>query len=191
MQEDGKDHSQDSESEAFGDIDPELGSEAEEDTIVDSVSKEERRARAIIRSQQPLSEVDFETIRQLRLEAKLLPAVGRKRKREDPVADESTGPAHILEPDVVMPEMKRGHQTKEERLESVMMGREDRGKFNVRKGHEGGSTNRQKEHKKNPMMIKQKLDYKMRGKMSMRDKQIAKTGKKKGFRGHMGGKKKK
>ena len=54
----------------------------------------------------------------------------------------------------VTPDLRlQAHSTKEERVASIMEGREGRGKFGIKKGHEGGTTNKMKDKRKNPKMI--------------------------------------
>jgi len=57
--------------------------------------------------------------------------------------DESTLTAHI----------KRPKSNKEERLNSVMEGREGRGKFGSRKGEERGSTTNEEKRKNQPFVL--------------------------------------
>lgn len=147
--------------------------------VEDVVSAEERKRRAIARmSEKPLTQEDFDLIRKLKLERKLMPSSSAKRTRP---TDETS--SLLLEEDALLPTMKKARQSKEERLASVVQGREERGKFNIRKGHDGGSTNREKEHRKNPMMIKHKRSIRMKASEGMgRKLSRAKTAKKQ-FRG--------
>ena len=79
------------------------------------------------------------------MERKLLPSASNKRSRVD--RDE------VLEENALLPNAKKAHSTKEERVASIMEGREGRGKFGIKKGHEGGTTNKMKDKRKNPKMI--------------------------------------
>ena len=76
----------------------------------------------------------------------------------------------------------QAHATKEERLASIIEGREGREKFNAKKGHEGGSTNRDKAKRKNPMMIKHKFENRSKMKKTVLERNQAKSIKKR-FRG--------
>jgi protein SDA1 len=155
------------------------GSDDEADEKVeDEVSKEERVRRATNISQQRLlTQDDFERIKTLRMEAKLMPAGGLKRQRmQEKMREEAVDVNDIL------PDSKKARQNKEERLADVMAGRDERGKFNVRKGHDGGLTNRQKASKKNPMMIKERKAKQARTTNNFKAKCEAKSQKKR-FRG--------
>ena len=79
------------------------------------------------------------------MERKLLPSASNKRSRVD--RDE------VLEENALLPNAKKAHSTKEERVASIMEGRDGRGKFGIKKGHEGGTTNKMKDKRKNPKMI--------------------------------------
>lgn len=95
------------------------------DVVVDKLTKAERVSRAVELSQtRPLTQDDFERIKMLQMERKLLPSGGLKRAR---ITDESR--EEKLSVDDILPDMKRSKMTKEERLQSVMEGREGRGKY--------------------------------------------------------------
>ncbi|RKP21354.1 SDA1-domain-containing protein, partial [Rozella allomycis CSF55] len=69
---------------------------------------------------------------------------------------------------------KRAKQTYEERMESIKAGREGREKFGSRKGKkdkECSSTNREKQKKKNFLMVAHKKEIKGKSKLKLRDKQ--------------------
>jgi len=127
----------------------------DDEKVVDELTKEERVKRAqVITQTKLLTQADFERIKMLQMERKLMPAGGQKRQRlQEQMRDER------LDHDDILPIVKKARQNKEERVASIHAGREDRGKFNIRKGHEGGTTNTQKSKKKNPFMIKQKKGY--------------------------------
>ena len=131
------------------------GSDNEDEKVVDELTKEERVKRAQLISQtRILTQADFERIKMLQMEQRLMPAGGQKRVRLQEQMRESK-----LDVDDILPVMKKARQNKEERVASIMEGREDRGKFNIRKGHDGGTTNTQKAKRKNPNMIKQKKGF--------------------------------
>ncbi len=118
---------------------------------------------------QVLTQEDFEKIHQLELQKRLAPAVGVKRNHEE--NDD------ILDPSSILPERKKNKQNKEERLQSVHAGREDRDKYGQRKGkmsEHSSSTNKDKARKKNPMMLKFARKFREKATMSMRDRQVRK-----------------
>lgn len=144
--------------------DDEHGHEDDEPTV-DTATKEERQTRAVQMTRtEPLTQDDFDTIRQLQLEAKLLPAGGQKRRRLNEELREAK-----LETYELMPEFQKGRSSKEERLASVMEGRSEE-KYGRRKGHSGGTTNRTKDRRKNPQMIKHKSSARTKRLMSMAER---------------------
>lgn len=147
--------------------------------VIDALTAEARRAKAISRmGDRPLTQADFERIKMLQLERKLMPSHSEKRAR---ATDETS--AQVLDESALLPLMKKSRQTKAERLAQIKEGREERGKFNIRKGHEGGTTNREKEHRKNPMMIKHKLSMRRKATESATSKVARAQLVKKQFRG--------
>ena len=105
-----------------------------EDTVEDTVSKEERRRRAVLLSQTvPLTQDDFDKIKFLQMESKLLPAGGLKRKRmNEEQREQRVAPYELL------PQGKKQHATKEEKLAIIKGGHdEDDPKHGRKKGHEG------------------------------------------------------
>ncbi len=155
------------------------------------MSAEERlkRAQELSRTR-ILTPADFERIKQLRLERKLVPAVrARKRGVADGDADGESKPADhgIVEADDLLPDRKKRRQTKEERLADVMKGREGRGEFNKPKGrmNEFASTsNREKARLKNPMMLRLSAAVQAKRNRKLSEKLWAKHGsKKKGQQG--------
>eukprot|EP00039_Didymoeca_costata_P007258 m.97849 g.97849 ORF g.97849 m.97849 type:complete len:707 (+) comp13613_c0_seq2:215-2335(+) len=132
------------------------------ETVIDKLTAEERRDKAIaLTNTRPLTQEDFDKIKEMQLEKKVLPAAGLKRSRLMEEVRESQ-----LDPDDILPIMKKQRQTKEERLASIHEGREDRGKFTARKGHNGGTTNKMKEKQKNMPMIRQKVIKRRRQSLS-------------------------
>ena len=140
--------------------------EGEDDQPADPFSPEDRQRRAVaLSSLRPLTEDDFRRIRELRQERTHLPALaGSKRARReaqaDDESDEDSEPdtAGRIDPTEILPTAYRQRQDKAARLASILEGREERGSFGARKGHDGGTTNRQKEKHKNPIMLKRKLE---------------------------------
>eukprot|EP00047_Mylnosiga_fluctuans_P003731 m.230644 g.230644 ORF g.230644 m.230644 type:complete len:691 (-) comp12092_c0_seq1:145-2217(-) len=133
------------------------------DAVQDVVDKKERleRARALAASR-VLTDEDFAKIKELKLKKKLMPSVRSKR-------DAATLEQDLLNPDSLLPDRKKRRQTKEERLASVMEGREDRGRYGARKGRlneNASTTNKEKSKRKNPMMIKYKLENRRKDFMS-------------------------
>lgn len=146
------------------------GKEPEGEVIKDEADKEERLRRAQQLSMtRVLTQEDFDKIHQLELQKRLAPAVGVKRNHEE--NDD------ILDPTAILPERKKNKQNKEERLQSVHAGREDREKYGQRKGkmsEHASSTNKDKARKKNPMMLKFARKFREKATMSMRDRQMRK-----------------
>ncbi|KAI0561455.1 hypothetical protein FGB62_81g03 [Gracilaria domingensis] len=114
---------------------------------------------------QILSNEDFEKIR-VRRAAK---ALGQS------VRELNTG--RVVDPDEIQGPVKRERLTHEERMESIMKGREGRGKFGKKSDKGGGTSNKQKLKKKSNAMVIHKR-RKRNKQLSRRDKQIAKRRKK-------------
>lgn len=109
-----------------------------------------------------LSQEDYARIRARRAAAVVGSSVVTKNTGKPVTAEDIQGP------------VKRGRQTLEERLETVLAGRQGREKFGSRKGDKkgGGSTNKKKlKTKSNSMVIHKR---RKRNKMSRREKQISK-----------------
>lgn len=113
-----------------------------------------------IASTRILTPADFAKLQELRTEEGVAKLMGIKN--ED-LVDSTT---------LVGP--RKYKQTREERLQHVIEGREDRSKFGSRRGkieNQHSTTNREKQRKKNFVMMIHKRSVKGKQKMSLRDKQ--------------------
>ncbi|CAR30057.1 Protein SDA1 [Lachancea thermotolerans] len=107
-----------------------------------------------------LTPADFAKLQELRTEQGVARLMG-VRNEETVDSDRLVGPV-------------KHKNTKEERLQSVLEGREGREKFGSRKksrGTEHSTTNREKQRKKNFVMMIHKRSVKGKQKMSLRDRQ--------------------
>ncbi|PXF40317.1 Protein SDA1-like [Gracilariopsis chorda] len=134
--------------------------ERKEDTQEDD-EKGEKESGNRLDAMQILSNEDFERIR-LRRAAK---AIGESARVLN--AGEAVNPDDLQGP------VRRERRTLEERMESVLKGREGREKFGKRAEKGGGSTNKQKLKKKSNAMVIHKRRRKNK-QLSRRDKQLAK-----------------
>lgn len=111
-----------------------------------------------------LTPADFAKLHELKTEDSVTKLMGENssaRNEELVDADRLVGPVKYK-------------QTREERIAKIMEGREGREKFGSRKGKRDGvhsTTNREKERKKNFVMMIHKRSVKGKQKMSLRDKQ--------------------
>lgn len=113
-----------------------------------------------IASTRILTPADFAKLQELRTEEGVVKLMGIKNEE---LVDATT---------LVGP--RKYKQTREERLQHVLEGREDRGKFGSRRGkieNQHSTTNREKQRKKNFVMMIHKRSVKGKQKMSLRDKQ--------------------
>ena len=147
------------------DSDLELSSEDEEGNDRDKEEKEEEKdPETIFReiaSTRILTPADFAKLQELRTEEGVAKLMGIKKNEELVDASSLVGPVKYK-------------QTREERLQQVLEGREDRGKFGSRRGkreYQHSTTNREKQRKKNFMMMIHKKSVKGKQKMSLRDRQ--------------------
>ncbi|KAG7878483.1 hypothetical protein KL905_004175 [Ogataea polymorpha] len=111
---------------------------------------------------QVLTPADFAKLKELNQVAGVEKIMGDKYKNEDTV-DHSTLVGRV-----------KYKQTKEERLEQVKEGREDRDKYGSRKGKRDAphsTTNREKQRKKNFVMMIHKKAVQGKQKLSLRDRQ--------------------
>ena len=109
-----------------------------------------------------LTPADFAKLKELTAEAGIETVTGHKLRNEDEV--DSTDLVNV----------DRRKMNKEERMASIKEGREDREKFGSRKGkreNERSTTNREKERKKNFVMMIHKKAVQGKRKMSLRDRQ--------------------
>ena len=109
-----------------------------------------------------LTPADFAKLKELTTEAGIEKVTGHKLRNEDEV--DSTDLVNV----------DRRKMNKEERMASIKEGREDREKFSSRKGkreNERSTTNREKERKKNFVMMIHKKAVQGKRKMSLRDRQ--------------------
>eukprot|EP00049_Salpingoeca_infusionum_P011486 m.199465 g.199465 ORF g.199465 m.199465 type:complete len:726 (+) comp14947_c0_seq1:78-2255(+) len=138
-------------------------------TIQDSVSKEERLKRAMkLSSTKILTQEDFDKIRELQAKKLLKPSLSTRQV----VAED-----RMVELDDILPDRKKAHQSKEERLASVMAGREGRGKFGGRKekmSEFASTSNKDKAKRKHPVMLKAARAYRSKKKLSMMQRQMLK-----------------
>lgn len=138
--------------------------DGEEDAVdeEDEIQDNGKEVRTRIDEMEILSNEDFAKIRARRAAQ----AVGGSAL--------TTNTGKAVDPDALQGPIKRERRTLEERLESVIEGREDRDKFGSRRGQNkgGGSTNKKKlKTKSNSMVIHKR---RKRGNMSRRDKQLSK-----------------
>lgn len=87
----------------------------------------------------------------------------------------TTDSSEVIEPSSLEPQTKRG-RTKEDRMKSVMEGREGREEYTSREKRRkekrtGGKTNLEKKKNQPFMLAKQKRDVREKGKASARDRQ--------------------
>merc|ERR1719369_1049089 len=158
----------------------------EKNTEKEFLSLEEKAAKASeVTLGKVLTDEDFKRIDAAQLKKQVqgvrkgskTPQKGKKRTADDAELDEDLTPAGRDElvrlEDIELIHKKRKHD-KEARLETVMRGREDRGKFGSGKtkvNEHAGTTNKQKNKKKNFSMLKHKIKTKS-SKRSFREKQL-------------------
>lgn len=109
-----------------------------------------------------LTPADFAKLKELQTEAGIEQVTGHKLRNEDEVESSN----------LVNADKKK--MTKEERIASIMEGREGREKFGSRKGNREAphsTTNKEKERKKNFVMMIHKKSVQGKRKMSLRDRQ--------------------
>ncbi|CCF56734.1 hypothetical protein KAFR_0B04380 [Kazachstania africana CBS 2517] len=153
------------------DSDLELSDDEEEKTEGMGVDEEEKETKSMdpeeafreIASTRILTPADFAKLQELRTEEGVAKLMGMaKRSNEELVdADALVGPVKYK-------------QTREERIQKIMEGREDRDKYGSRRGKRDNAhstTNREKQRKKNFVMMIHKRSVKGKQKMSLRDKQ--------------------
>lgn len=123
------------------------------------VSESHKQAQELL-STSVLTAADFAKLEELRTQAGVEKAMGKKNEDEVDSAT-LTGPSKFK-------------QLREERIAHAKEGKEDRGKFGSRKGNREGAhstTNREKARKKNFVMTIHKRAVQGKAKMSLRDKQ--------------------
>lgn len=109
-----------------------------------------------------LTPADFAKLKELQTEAGIEQITGHKLRNEDEVES-----SNLVNAD-------RKKMNKEERIASIMEGREGREKFGSRKGQRDAphsTTNKEKERKKNFVMMIHKKSVQGKRKMSLRDRQ--------------------
>lgn len=116
-----------------------------------------------IASSRILTPADFAKLQELRTEEGVAKLMGMRNEKNEEVVDAGllTGPVKYK-------------QTREERLQKIMEGREGREKFGSRRGKRDNArstTNREKERRKNFVMSIHKRSVRGKQKMSLRDKQ--------------------
>ncbi|XP_033104589.1 protein SDA1 homolog [Anneissia japonica] len=149
-----------------------------EGSIVDSLTLEERQARASeISKSRLLTQEEFKEIRIKQMKREIEGAKvtkGKKRKLNNSIEEESSG--EILSLNRIESIKYRPRHDKESRLATVMSGREGREKFRQQKRRHNpnaSTSNKEKQKKKPFMMVKQKRNIKGKQKRSFREKQIA------------------
>ncbi|KAG7823017.1 hypothetical protein KL909_003620 [Ogataea angusta] len=137
--------------------------ESEKPSKKQKVEDDDERQKAIQQTlAQVLTPADFAKLKELNQVAGVEKIMGEKYKNEDSV-DHSSLAGRV-----------KYKQTKEERLEQVKEGREDRDKFGSRKGKRDAphsTTNREKQRKKNFVMMIHKKSVQGKQKLSLRDRQ--------------------
>ncbi|SCU90140.1 LAMI_0E00782g1_1 [Lachancea mirantina] len=142
----------------MGVSDDEKNPDSEERAQPKAMSSEE--AFVELASNRILTPADFAKLQELRTEQGVARLMGN-RNEETVDSDRLVGPV-------------KHKNTKEERLQSVLEGREGREKFGSRKGRREAArstTNREKERRKNYVMMIHKRSVKGKQKMSLRDRQ--------------------
>ncbi|SCU79481.1 LADA_0B00958g1_1 [Lachancea dasiensis] len=141
------------------------GEDKEKDESEDGAQKEKaldpESAFKELATSRVLTPADFAKLEELRTEQGVARLMG-VRNEETVDSDRLVGP------------LKHRKSTKEERLASIMEGREGREKFGSRKKNrdqQRSTTNREKERKKNYVMMIHKRSVKGKQKMSLRDRQ--------------------
>ncbi|KAG7837849.1 hypothetical protein KL942_004261 [Ogataea angusta] len=137
--------------------------ESEKPSKKQKLEDDDERQKAIQQTlTQVLTPADFAKLKELNQVAGVEKIMGEKYKNEDSV-DHSSLVGRV-----------KYKQTKEERLEQVKEGREDRDKFGSRKGKRDAphsTTNREKQRKKNFVMMIHKKAVQGKQKLSLRDRQ--------------------
>ncbi|GFQ96278.1 protein SDA1 homolog [Trichonephila clavata] len=151
--------------------DPEKSKEKEETLTAEEIKTIKAKAETISQSR-ILSQAEFVRIKAAQLTKQVTYAKGKKRTAvilKEPVID---NPEIVSLKDIERL-AKKPKATKEERIASIMEGREDREKFGKKKKKSEYASKTQKQHNKNKafMMIKHKVKSKV--KRSFRDKQLA------------------
>lgn len=155
-------------------IDVHHSSDEEDAPKVDLDPEECKKKAQLVSSSRILSQEEFQKIQQRQAAKEVIGATkGKKRKIEIEEDEKQSGELVNLSA-IEMVHKKRAHD-KQSRLETVMEGRKDRGKFSggPQKMNPNASTsNKQKKKNKAFMMIKHKVQKK-KDKRSFKDKQIA------------------
>lgn len=143
------------------DSDLELSDKEEDEEEQESTKLDPETAFRELASTRVLTPADFAKLNELRTEEGVAKLMGVKKNEE--LVDSTTlvGPVKYK-------------QTREERIQKIMEGREGREKFGSRKGNREkahSTTNREKARKKNFVMMIHKRSVRGKQKMSLRDKQ--------------------
>jgi protein SDA1 len=143
------------------------------------VPEDQIKKATLISSSRILTQEEFHKVKLAQI-SKQIQAAKPRRFNKNSKTDESENTSLTLENKEIVPLnaiekiYKKSKSNKELRLESVMSGREDRGKYGAKKGKQNPHASKnKKENKKNKafMMIRHKLKGKK--KRSFKDKQIA------------------
>ncbi|QLQ77853.1 hypothetical protein HG537_0A01000 [Torulaspora globosa] len=149
------------------DEDEDSGLEPSDDEDADANEKpakiESEDAFRDLASTRVLTPADFAKLNELRAEEGVSKLMGLHNKKNEELVDSETlvGPVKYK-------------QTREERIQKIMEGREGRDKFGSRRGNRDkahSTTNREKARKKNFVMMIHKRSVQGKQKMSLRDKQ--------------------
>lgn len=138
--------------------------EQEQDQKAPRASVDPETAFRELASTRILTPADFAKLQQLRTEEGVQKLMGLQKRGQNEELVDSAG---LIGP-------VKYKENKEERLQRVMEGREDRDKFGSRKGkreNPHSTTNREKARKKNFMMMIHKKSVQGKRKMSLKDKQ--------------------
>ncbi|KAG0671958.1 Severe Depolymerization of Actin [Maudiozyma exigua] len=159
---DDDDYNKKNQNDSDSDLDLDLSGDEKETGIVDTPASafQELAATRI------LTPADFAKLRELQTEDKVMKQMGYQGTASNN-NEEIVDAAGLVGP-------VKYKQTREERIAKIMEGREGREKFGSRKGkREGGhsTTNREKQRKKNFVMMIHKRSVTGKQKMSLRDKQ--------------------
>ncbi|GAV48183.1 hypothetical protein ZYGR_0I04800 [Zygosaccharomyces rouxii] len=140
------------------------GAEQEDEQEEPKTTMDPEAAFRELASSRILTPADFAKLQQLRTEEGVQKLMGLQKRGQNEELVDSAG---LLGP-------IKYKQTREERLQRVMEGREDREKFGSRKGkreNPHSTTNREKARKKNFMMMIHKKSVQGKRKMSLKDRQ--------------------
>ncbi|ORX88453.1 SDA1-domain-containing protein, partial [Basidiobolus meristosporus CBS 931.73] len=148
-----------------GGIEVAMDSDDEEEKPVEE--EENKEPKENIALTKILTPQDFARLNELKMMNKAEQLTGKRKQDTTEASEEIVDESSILGP------RKKKKQDYEERIESIMAGREGRQKFGSSKGKadRGSTTNREKARNKAFMMVVHKRSVKQKSKMSLREKQ--------------------